>query len=199
MSAERTDRAVRRAIRILLLDDHSAVRAGIGAIVAAEPDVELAGAAGSEQELWQLLRTTRPDVVLLDLHHPGRDGLSISFQINRRRDPPAVVLYSSHTDDATVVGAALAGAGAVVSKSSSTASLLEAIWTVASTPQLLPEISLRMRREAAARLDPADRPILAMRLAGYPPGEIGETLRLPVRAVRDRLEAIIAGLEPIHA
>ncbi|MDX6647763.1 MAG: hypothetical protein QOK40_3490 [Miltoncostaeaceae bacterium] len=54
-----------------------------------------------------------------------------------------------------------------------------------------------MRGEAAARLDPADRPILAMRLAGYAPPEIGETLQLPVRAVRDRLAAIIARLDPI--
>jgi DNA-binding NarL/FixJ family response regulator len=86
----------------------------------------------------------------------------------------------------------------VVSKSSSTETLLDAIRTVAGAPDLRPQISLRMRREAAARLDPADRPILAPRLAGYAPGEIGETLRLPVRAVRDRLAAIIAGLEPVR-
>ena len=60
-----------RATRILLLDDHSVVRAGIGAILAAEPDLELVGAAGSEGELWPLLRETRPQVVVLDLHHPG--------------------------------------------------------------------------------------------------------------------------------
>jgi DNA-binding NarL/FixJ family response regulator len=109
------------------------------------------------------------------------------------------VLHSSNTDDATVVAAAVAGAGAVVSKSSSTDSLLKAIRTVVSAAHRMPQISLRMRREAAARLDPADRPILAMRLAGYAPREIGETLQLPVRAVRDRLRAIIAGLEPVRA
>src|SRR4051812_4674469 len=114
------------------------MRAGIGAIVASEPDLELAGAAGSEHELWPLLRTLRPHVVVLDLHHPGRDGLSIALRIGRRPEPPAVVLYSSHTDDATVVAAALAGAGAVVSKSSSTETLLEAIRNVARAPQLLP-------------------------------------------------------------
>ena len=189
---------MRRPVRILLLDDQSAMRAGIGAIVASEPDLELAGAVGGEQELRGLLDTTHPDVVLLDLHHPGRDGLSICFQITRRPDAPAVVLYSSHADDATVVAAALAGAGAVVSKSSSTETLLDAIRTVAGTPTLRPPVSLRMRRDAAARLDPADRPILAMVLAGHAPGEIGETLRLPVRAVRDRMGAIIAGLEPVQ-
>jgi DNA-binding NarL/FixJ family response regulator len=127
---------------------------------------ELAGAASSVQELWPLLHNTQPNVVLLDLHHPGRDGLSISLEIKRRPDAPAVVLYSSNTDDATVVAAALAGASAVVSKSSSSESLLETIRTVARAPHLLPQVSLRMRREAAARLAPADRPILAMRLAG---------------------------------
>jgi len=96
-----------------------------------------------------------------------------------------------------VVAAALAGAGAVVSKSSSTATLLDAIRAVAGAPDLRPPVSLRMRREAAARLVPADRPILTLRLAGYAPGEIGETLRLPVQAVRARLQSIIAGLETV--
>ena len=186
-----------RATRILLLDDHSVVRAGIGAILAPEPDLELVGAAGREGELWPLLRETRPHVVVLDLHHPGRDGLSMALRIGRRPDAPALVLYTSHTDDATVVAAALAGAGAVVNKSSPPDALLEAIRTVAGAPQMLPPVSLRMRREAAARLDPPDRSILALRLAGYAVGEIAETLRLPARAVRDRLAAIIAGLEPV--
>ena len=107
------------------------------------------------------------------------------------------MLYTSHTDDATVVAAALAGAGAVVNKSTPPDALLEAIRTVAGAPQMPPPVSLRMRREAAARLDPPDRSILALRLAGYAVGEIAETLRLPARAVRDRLAAIIAGLEPV--
>jgi DNA-binding NarL/FixJ family response regulator len=184
-------------IRIALLDDHTAVRAGLRAIIASEPDLELVGAAASEAELWPLLRTTHPDLVLLDLHHPGRDGLSLALQIKRPPDAPAVVLYSAFIDDVLVVAAALAGAGAVVSKSSSTASLLEAIRALARNPCSLPQISLRMRREAAARLDPADRPILAMRLAGDQPAEIGHTLRLPPRAIGARIAAIIARLEPI--
>lgn len=195
VAAPRGDGGMRRLIRIVLLDDHSAVRAGIGAIVASEQDLELVGAAGSERELWPLLRQARPDVVVLDMHHPGRGGLSISLQIMRRPDAPAVVLYSAGIDDATVVAAALAGAGAVVSRSSPAGSLLEAIRTVARAPHALPPVSLRMRAAAAARLDPADRPILVMRLAGYPPAEISETLRLPVHAVRDRLAAIIARIE----
>jgi chemotaxis response regulator CheB len=98
-------------IRIALLDDHTAVRAGLRAIIASEPDLELVGAAASEAELWPLLRTTHPDLVLLDLHHPGRDGLSLALQIKRPPDAPAVVLYSAFIDDVLVVAAALAGAG----------------------------------------------------------------------------------------
>jgi len=65
------DRSLSRPIRIVLLDDQSAVRAGIGAIVAPEPGLELVGASGSEQELWPLLRQTQPDVVLLDCTTPA--------------------------------------------------------------------------------------------------------------------------------
>jgi DNA-binding NarL/FixJ family response regulator len=185
------------SIRIALLDDHPAIRAGLEAMIAHEPDLDLVGAAASEAELWQLLADTQPDVVLLDLHHPGRDGLSICVQIKRQPQAPPVVVYSGHAEDAVLVAAVLAGAGAVVSKSSPASTLLDTIRVLARSPRTVPPVSRLMRREAAARLDPADRPILAMRLAGDPPADIGQTLRLPSRTIKDRIAAIIARLEPV--
>ena len=186
-------------VRILLLGDHSAMLIGIRAMVASVPDLELVAAASTERELWPLLRQMQPDVVLLDLHHPRRDVLSISLRIRRRRDAPGVVLYSAAADDATVVAAALAGVGAVVRTSSPTETLLDAIRAVARSPRALPRVSLQMRREAAARLNPQDLSIFAMRLAGDAPAEIGHTLRLPARAVRGRLAAMIAQLSSIES
>jgi DNA-binding NarL/FixJ family response regulator len=67
---------VTTALRVAVLDDHPAVLAGVRAIVASAPDLEHVGDAASEEELWPLLLATRPDVLLADLHHPGRDGLA---------------------------------------------------------------------------------------------------------------------------
>jgi DNA-binding NarL/FixJ family response regulator len=80
--------------------------------------------------------------------------------------PPAVVLYSGYTTGALVVAAAVVGADAVVSKSSTAGSLVEAIRAVARNRRTIPRITPQMKAEAAARLDPADHAILAMRVAG---------------------------------
>src|SRR5690242_3643786 len=131
-------------IRVAFLDDHPAVRAGLQAILATEPDLQVVGFAADEHELWPLVRETRPAVTILDLHHPGRDGLALCLRIKRQPDPPAVVLYSGYTTDALVVAAAVVGADAVVSKSSSAASLVEAVRAVARNPRTIPPITPQM-------------------------------------------------------
>ena len=83
----------------------------------------------------------------------------------------------------------------MVSKSSPSTSLLTAIRAVARSPRTLPRVSLRTRREVAAGLDAADHAILAMRLDGDPPAEIGQTLGVSTPDITNRISAIIGRLE----
>src|SRR5690242_9062376 len=110
------DRSPRRILRVAVLDDHAAVRAGVAAILDPEPDIMWVGSAADEEELWPLLRRTRPTVVVLDVHHPGQDGLALCLQIKRDPLAPAVVLHSSAGTAELAVAAAVAGVDAVVSK-----------------------------------------------------------------------------------
>jgi DNA-binding NarL/FixJ family response regulator len=181
-------------IRVAVLDDHPAVRAGLDAILEPEPDLVAVGSAADEEEVWPLLRRAQPAVIVLDVHHPGRDGLELCLKIKSAVQPPVVVLYSATTPASLVVAAAFAGADAVVGKSSSTLELLEAIRTVAHTPRPRLAISAPVRAEAAARLDPFDHAILAMRLAGDSPAAIAGTLSLPVAEVADRIGVIVSSL-----
>jgi DNA-binding NarL/FixJ family response regulator len=181
-------------IRVAVLDDHPAVRAGVQAILARQPDLIAVGCAATEEQVWPLLRRTRPDVVVLDVHHPGRDGLALCLEIKRRILAPGVVLYPAWTPDALIVAGAVAGADAVVAKSDSTGALLEAIRGVARATRTLPPISRQMRVGAAARLDPADHAILAMRLAGDSAADIGAVLGLRPTEIADRLAAIVVAL-----
>ncbi len=87
-------------IRVALLDDHPAVRAGLQAILANEHDLQLVGFAADEHALWPVLEGTRPAIIVLDLHHPGRDGLALCLQIKRQPDSPAVLLYSAQASAA---------------------------------------------------------------------------------------------------
>jgi DNA-binding NarL/FixJ family response regulator len=185
-----------RPTQIVLLDDQPAVRAGVRAIVASEPDLQLVGAATGEAQLWHLLGPSGPDIVVLDLLHHGQIGLNLCLEIDRQPDPPAVILYSESGESKVVVAAALAGASAVVNKESPTARLVEVIRSVAEEPRATPKVTLDMRRAAAAKLDPADLPILSMRLAGEPPAEIGRVLGLSSAAVAVRLARMLDRLRP---
>jgi DNA-binding NarL/FixJ family response regulator len=184
-------------IRVALLDDQPAVRAGLDAILAPLPDLQLVGSAGGEPELWPLLERARPAVVILDVHHPGRDGLALCLRIKRRPAPPAVVIYSADTPPALTVAAAVAGADAIVNTSSAAATLVETIRAVARDPRTLPPISPRMKADAAARLDPTDHAILAMRVAGESPVDIAATLGVPDARIAHRIAAIVSALEPV--
>ena len=98
-------------IRIAVLEAHPAIRAGFEAIVGPEPDLELVGCAAEEAELCPLLDRTNPQIVVLDA---GPAVLDLCFALKRRGIAAAVVLYVPSLDDALAVGAAVAGAGAVV-------------------------------------------------------------------------------------
>lgn len=180
-------------IRVAVLDDHEAVRAGLQAILGHEPDMLCVGAAANESELDALLERAHPSIVVLDLFHPGRDGLLLSLRIGRRPGGPRVVLYSGRAGRLLTVAAVVAGVHAVVGKSATSAALLQAIRDVASDSPP-PAVSLSSRRTAAARLDPADHAILAMRLARASWAEIADTLALADAAVAERAAAIVARL-----
>jgi DNA-binding NarL/FixJ family response regulator len=186
-------------IRVALLDDHPAVRAGIQAILAPESDIRLVGSACSELELWPLLKCTHPAVVVLDLHHPGRDGLALSLQIKCQPEPPAVLLYSARTPAGLTVAATVAGADAIINKSSTAVTLLTAIRAVARNGRTIAPISPHVKADAAARLDPADHAILAMRVVGVSPLEIAQTLGIPDTTITHRIAAIVAKLEPLQS
>lgn len=181
-------------ISVALIDDHPAVRAGVEVMLAPAPDLALVGSAAGEPEIWSLLSRWHPTVVVLDLHHPGRDGLALCLAIKQQPNPPAVVLYSAFTSRDLAAAAAVAGADGIVGKADPAAVLIEAIRAAALPHQAgLPE-SIGLMAAAAAVLDPADHAILAMRLAGNGAGEIAATLRLPLTVIEARIRTIVKEL-----
>jgi DNA-binding NarL/FixJ family response regulator len=181
-------------IRVAVLDDHTAVRAGLEAILGSAPGMVPVGSAHGEAELYLLLRRTDPSVLILDVHHPGLHGLALSLRLKRRSARPRIVLHSGRGGQSLVVAAVFAGVDAVVAKSDTERALLGAIRAAARGNHAPPAVSLRAQARAAARLEPADRALLAMRLAGTSWAEIAATLRLPAAAVAERAGAIVIHL-----
>jgi DNA-binding NarL/FixJ family response regulator len=156
------------------------------------------GSAHGEAELYSLLRRTEPSVLILDVHHPGLHGLALSLRLKRRSARPRIVLHSGRGGQSMVVAAAFAGVDAVVAKTETERALLRAIRAVARGTHAPPAVSIQARARAAARLEPADRAILAMRHAGTSWAEIAATLRLSGAPVAERAAAIVIHLTPLR-
>lgn len=182
-------------IRILLVDDHPALRAGLTAVLRAEPGLVPLGAASSEEELWPALNRTKPDVVVLDYHVPPADGLQLCRRIKRQLTPPKVLLYSAYADAKLVIPGILAGADGVMNKSAPAGELYDAIRTVARGETVKPPVTRELLEDANARLDSDDLPILGMALDGTPEGEIARTLGLSADELTHRLERMISRLK----
>lgn len=181
-------------IRVATLDDHWAVRAGLEAVIDSQPDMALVGSVAGEDELDRLLERTDPTLLILDVDHPGLDGLAIGLRLKRRADHPRIVLYSGReVTPLLTAAAAVAGMDAIVPKSASRRELLEVLRDAARHGGRI-DVPLALLRHAAGRLDPAVHAILAMRVAGSPWSEVGSTLAIDEVALARRAWAIVAAL-----
>src|SRR6185436_1136271 len=107
------------AIRVLVVDDHPAVRQGIEAMLGHEDGIVCIGtaaSAGEAHELWPAAERLPADVVVVDRHLPDEDGLSLCLWLRTRTPAPAVVIYSAFADEALVLPAVVAGACALIGK-----------------------------------------------------------------------------------
>jgi DNA-binding NarL/FixJ family response regulator len=188
--------AVPPLLRIAVLDDHPAIRAGVSAMLDGEPDLVVVGTAGSEHELWPLLRRTQPGLVVLDVDHPGRDGLSLCLALKQLPNAPRVVLHSSAPAEEVLVAARVAGADAVLAKSASRRELLDALRAAGEGAPGPRALSPARLRAAAARIDPRDHAILVMRLDATPAAAIAETLGLAPAELARRIARIVTALAP---
>jgi DNA-binding NarL/FixJ family response regulator len=183
-------------IHVALLDDHPAVLAGLRRLIAAEPDLEVVGAAASPPELARQTNGLHPDVLILDFDPSRGDGLAHCRRIKDRPHAPAVLIYSAYVGPALSLAASLAHADAVVDKADSVPNLLHAIRRVARGETSLPPVSRDTYDAALARIDPQDLPVLAMLLDGEPVEAIAQTLRTDRDEIAWRAQRIVARLRP---
>lgn len=183
-----------RMIRVLLVDDHPALRAGLEAVLRVEPGLVPVGAAAGEHDLWPQLRRTQPDIVLMDYHLPGTDGLLLCHRVKAMLLPPHVVIYTAYADAALALPARLAGADAIVSKGAPATELYDVLRRVARGDELLPAVPRELIDAVTGRLDPADLPILGMLLDRTPNAEIAETLGTDAESIGARIERMLQGM-----
>lgn len=182
-------------IRILIVDDHPALRAGLTTVLRAEPGIVPLDVAASVNELWPALHRTKPDMIILDYHLPHDDGLTLCRRIKRQIPAPAVLLYSAYADASLIIPALLADVDGLVNKAAPASELYDAIRRVARGERVLPPISRELLDRATTRLDPDELPILGMALEGTSLIDIADALGLQPAEASRRMDRMIQRLK----
>ena len=182
-------------IRVAVVDDHPALRAGLQTVLDAEPDITCVGESdGAEERIWPMLNLVRPDVVLLDYHLPRSDGLQLCYRIKQQVPAPRVVIFTAYASPTLALPATLARADGVLAKGAGARDLFTAIRFVFAGDQLLPLISAKVLEDASAELLGDDRALVGMLLDGASENDVAHTLRQPARDVRHSVQRILSAL-----
>jgi DNA-binding NarL/FixJ family response regulator len=139
-------------IKVLLVDDEALVRSGLRLILQAADDLTVVAEARDGDEALLAVRRHRPDVVLMDVRMPGRDGLSAARALQERAEPARVIMLTTFDLDEYVHEALLAGAVGFLLKDTPPRDLAEAVRTVAAGNAMLsPTVTRRLIRTFAGR------------------------------------------------
>ena len=185
--------------RLLVVDDHSAVRAGLRQLLEDQADFEVVAAVASAEEALSVAEAEPVDVAVVDYQLGGRNGLWATRKLKRLPQPPAVLIYSAYTDGVLAAAAVVAEADGIVSKGGLGSELCDAIRRVASGHLLLPVVPHWLGEALRHRLDPEEQAIFGLLLAGIEPSEIANTLGLSDAGLESRLWTMLRKVEaPDH-
>ena len=208
-------------IRVVLVDDQTLVRQGIRSLLQLAGDIAIAGEAGDGDEALATIAREQPDVVLLDVRMPKKNGLEVLRELKTRDLRPPVILLTTFDDDEALLAAVRAGAKGYLLKDVSLEQLTEAIRAVAAGGTVIrPAVTERVLRglehmprdfEALSPPEPLTKreiEILRLMAGGYSNREIADALGtaegtvknhassiLSKLGVRDRTRAVLKALE----
>jgi DNA-binding NarL/FixJ family response regulator len=194
--------------RVLLVDDHTLVRAGIRALLETLPRVEVVGEVGDGPAALQLAVELAPDVILLDITLPGLNGLEVAARVARLGSGTRVLMLSMHASPEYAARAFAAGAAGYLNKDSAFDELAAALEAIGAGRRYLcraidPAQVALFEREAAGggsgidRLTPRQRQVLQLVAEGLGTREIAERLFLSVKTVETHRAQIMQRLD-IH-
>ncbi|GGS89605.1 response regulator transcription factor [Streptomyces violaceus] len=135
----------RKPVRVVIVDDEQLVRMALRLVLDGEPDLTVVAEAADGDAAITVVEEQRPDVVLMDVRMPGRDGLSTTRELLTRPAPPRVLMLTTFDSDDLVLGALRAGALGFVLKDTPPSRIVDAVRTVADgNPALSPVATARV-------------------------------------------------------
>jgi DNA-binding NarL/FixJ family response regulator len=186
----------RRAIGLLLVDDHPLIRKGIIALIEDEPDMEVVAEAANGREAIEQYRIHRPSVTLMDLQMSELGGVDAIIAIRSEFPLAAIIVLTTYAFDARVLRAIKAGARAYLLKNLLHEELLHSIRAVHAGKRLLsPELSFRVAEHAGQdSLTPAELAVLQLIADGGSNKQIARRLGVTEETVKNRVKSILEKL-----
>lgn len=182
-------------IKVLLVDDHAVLRAGLTALMEAEGDLQVIGEASNGEDAIELARTLRPDVVIMDLSMPGLGGLEATRRISALELGVKILVLTAHAEEEYLFPVLDAGGSGYVTKTRADDDLINAVREVSRGEVFLyaPATKLLLQRyqerndESEAgqlqQLSQREREVLALTAEGFSSSEIGERLFISPKTV----------------
>lgn len=194
-------------LRIVLVDDHEIVRLGLKALLSRYPHFEVVAEAHDAPEALDITQRYEPDIVLMDIRLPGKNGIEATREILAMRPETKVIMLTSHADDEVLFEAISAGAAGYVLKQIGSDDLVRALETVGRgesmvDPTLIQKLFQRVRESARkaedeffAALTEQELHILALITEGLTNREIAERVFLSEKTVRNYVSSILSKLD----
>lgn len=192
----------KQVIRILVADDHAIFRDGLRKLLEVADDVQIVGEASNGVECTKMLAKFKPDILLLDLRMPEKDGLGVLEEVNFDTLPTRVIVLTAAEDDRDVVRAMRLGARGVVLKQSASDLLLKSIRKVydgeiwldnrmtAEVIDAFKKSSESGQRREKPLLSEREKEIVQLVAQGFRNREIGEKLFISEQTVKNHLHNI---------
>lgn len=183
-------------IRIVIADDHFLVRMGLVALVNMEADMEVIGEAGTGTQAIEIFEKMKPDLALMDLRMPEKDGIQATAEIRNKFPAARILMLTTYDGDDDIHRALQAGAQGYVLKNSTRETLIPALRTVAAGRQWIPkDVASRLdSRKTFDELTPREVEVLHKLARGLANKEIADALGISEHTVKGHLKNILAKL-----
>ena len=193
------------SIKILVADDHGVLRAGLRALLSAEPDIQVVGEAADGPAALRLAAELRPDVLLMDISMPGLSGIEVTRQIKAAQPDMRVLILTLHQDEGLLREAIHAGATGYIVKQAVESELINAIYAVhrgdmyvhpSMTRALFKDVSPTLvPKTPMEQLSPREVEVLHLIAQGHTNRQAAEMLHVSVRTVESHRANLMGKLD----